>query len=62
MKIKVANLKIGDIFEHKNVMYEVINIHKWSITCRYINNLYDKQIFASKYLYCDFSKYIEVEI
>ena len=42
-------------------MYEVISVHKWSITCKYTNNLYDKQIFASKYLYCDFSKYVKVE-
>ena len=62
MKIKAANLKVGDIFEYRGVMYEVLAIRTWSVFCQYVNNLYGKQWFADKYLYCDISKHTKVEI
>lgn len=58
--MKLANAKVGDIFEYKGVMYEVISVNKWDVTCAYINDLYDKIRYTDKYLYCNFSKYLKV--
>lgn len=58
---EVFDLKVGDLFIHKGVVYEIIAKDKWTSCCRYLN---DKYRFGSwcQYLYCDFSNYIKVEI
>lgn len=59
--IEIFKLKEGDIFIHKNITYEIIRKDKWTSCCRYVNDKYQFGRWC-KYLYCDFSNYIKVEI
>lgn len=58
---EIFNLKVGDLFIHKGVVYEIIAKSKWTFLCGYLN---DKYRFGDwcQYLYCDFSNYTKVEI
>ena len=63
--IKLSRLKVGDIFIHKSIMYEIIGKDKWTTKCKYINDA--KPVGHAiyhfpKYFYCDFSNYTKVEI
>lgn len=51
--VKLSNLNVGDIFMFKGVMYEITNKTQWISTCRYVND---------KYLYCNFSNYVKVDV
>lgn len=59
--IEIFDLKVGDLFIYKGAVYEIIAKDKWTSKCKYLN---DKYRFGRwcKYLYCDFSNYIKVEI
>lgn len=59
--IEIFKLKEGDIFIHRNIVYEIIRKDKWTSCCRYVNDKYKLGGWC-KYLYCDFSNYIKVEI
>lgn len=58
--IKISNLKVGDLFEHKGTMYEIVRKDKWSSYCRYVNDHY-KESWVD-YLYCNFSNYTKVNV
>ena len=62
-KRKWKDLKGGDLFIYKDVMYEIVHKDKWETYCKYVN---DKSHlggwFSSEYLYCKFSNYTKVEI
>jgi hypothetical protein len=59
--VKISNLKEGDTFIYKGVLYEVWYKQKWSTCCVYLNDKYRYGDWH-KYLYCDFSNYTKVEI
>ena len=59
--IKISNLKEGDTFIHKGVLYEVWRKQKWFTCCKYLNDKYRYGGWC-KYLYCDFNNNIKVEI
>lgn len=61
--VKLSNLNVGDIFMFKGVMYEITNKTQWISTCRYVNDKYQYGGWLShKYLYCNFSNYVKVEV
>lgn len=35
--IKISNLKEGDLFMYKDVMYEIVHKDKWETHCKYVN-------------------------
>lgn len=59
--IKLSRLKVGDLFFHKGIIYEIISKDVWTTKCKYINDAKTRWPIP-KYLYCDFSNYIKVEI
>lgn len=38
--IEIFKLKEGDVFIHKNIVYEIIRKDKWTSCCRYVNDKY----------------------
>lgn len=57
--IKVSELKVGDIFCYRDIIYEVVMKNTWTTTCKYVN---DSITPIPKYLYCDFNNFTRVEI
>lgn len=37
---EIFDLKVGDLFIHKGVVYEIIAKDKWTSCCRYLNDKY----------------------
>lgn len=61
--VKLSNLNVGDIFMFKGVMYEITNKTQWISTCRHVNDKYQYGGWLShKYLYCNFSNYVKVDV
>ena len=60
-KEKICNLKEGDLFQYKGIIYEVYRKGKWTTECRYPNDSYMRGMY-SEYLYCSFSNYTMVAI
>ena len=61
MKKELSNLKVGDIFIHKGVLYEIMSKYIWSSYCRYVNDNKPSSKYQ-RYLYCNFSNYLKVEV
>lgn len=60
---KISNLKVGDLFMYKGVMYEIVRKDKWETYCKYVNDKYSPEgWFPREYLYCSFSNYTKVEV
>lgn len=61
--IEISNLKNGDLFKYRGVIYEIIDKGVWETYCKYINDKYELGGWlSSKYLYCNFSNYTRVEV
>lgn len=61
MRKKISNLKEGDLFEYKNVIYEIVEKGKWMSTVKYPNDEVPHSIWKP-YLFCSFSNYTIVNI
>lgn len=62
MKVEINTLSEGDLFIHREVLYEIFYKQEHSSLCRYINKHYGKECMFDKYLYCWFSNFTKVEV
>lgn len=58
---KLSNLNIGDIFQYRDTIYEIVEKGVWHAKCKYINET-PKSEYSSKYLFINFSLYNKVEV
>jgi hypothetical protein len=61
MDKKLSNLKVGDIFQYNNIIYEIVERGKWYVKCKYTNES-PKSKYSPKYLYTNLSLYIKVRV
>ena len=64
LKKKICNLKEGDLFQYKGIIYEVWIKRQLETMCRYVNEHASTGYYGgySEYLYCSFSNYTMVAI
>ena len=59
-KEHLSELKVGDLFKYKDIIYEVCQDLLWEKKCRYVNDKASRT--TPDYLYCNFSIYTNVSI
>lgn len=61
MYVKLSRLKVGDIFQYGDTIYEIVEKRDWWAKCKYINET-PKSEHSPKYLLIDINLYTKVKV